>query len=323
MSRINKNYDIIGDIHGHASTLIQLLKDLGYEKNGAGIFSHKERKAVFLGDFIDRGKEESMVVNIVKPMIDNGHALAVMGNHEFNAICYHTNHPQTEEPLREHSAKNTKGHQAFLDEYPVGDKKTTDVINWFKTLPLFIELDGFRVIHACWHDGTLEGIKPHLNADNTIPDDLFVKASEVGSNEYDAIETLLKGIEISLPEGSFFKDKGGTSRTDIRIKWWTDDVKTYRDYAQVPDNQLDSIPNLTLPDTSIYPEYSSTNLPVFVGHYWFSGIPEILKHNIACLDYSVASKEKLVCYRWNKGDTNLTNKQFVQVDCVESTNDLQ
>jgi len=323
MSSINDNYDIIGDIHGHASTLIQLLKDLGYKKDGTGIFSHKERKVVFLGDFIDRGKEESLVINIVKPMIDNGHALAVMGNHEFNAICYHTNHPQTEKPLREHSARNTKTHQAFLDEYPVGDKKTTDVINWFKSLPLFIELDGFRVIHACWHDQTLEGIKPQLNTDNTLPDNLFIKASEVGSSEYDAIETLLKGIEIPLPEGSQFADKDGNVRTDIRIKWWKEGAKTYRDYAQVPDNQLPNMPDIVLPKAIINPEYSITNKPVFVGHYWFSGIPKILKSNVACLDYSVANKEKLVCYRWNKGDTSLANSQFVQVDCVENTNDLQ
>jgi len=317
MSNINNNYDIIGDIHGHASTLIQLLKSLGYEKDESGVFSHQERKAVFLGDFIDRGIEEESVIKIVKPMIESGHAKAVMGNHEFNAICYHTYHPQTEIPLREHSARNIKTHQAFLDEYPVGDKKTIDVINWFKTLPLFIELDGFRVIHACWHDQTLKGIKPQLNADNTLPDDLFVKASEVGSREYDAIEILLKGIEITLPEGSQFFDKDGNVRTDIRIKWWKEGAITYRDFAQVPDNQSHSIPDVVLPKTVINPEYSIMNKPVFVGHYWFSGVPKILKSNVACLDYSVANKEKLVCYRWNEGDTSLVNSQFVQVDCIE------
>lgn len=323
MSNIKEQYDIIGDIHGYASTLIQLLKDLGYEKNGSGIFSHNERKVVFLGDFIDRGKEESSVINIVRPMIDNGLALAVMGNHEFNAICYHTNHPATAKPLRVHSPKNTKGHQAFLDEYPVGDEETQDVIDWFKTLPLFIELDGFRVIHACWHDETLEEIKPQLNRDNTLSDNLFIEACEAGSSEYDAIETLLKGIEISLPEGSQFADKDGNIRTDIRVKWWREGAKTYRDYAQVPDNQLHNIPDTVLPKAIINPEYSITNKPVFVGHYWFSGIPKILKSNVACLDYSIGNKEKLVCYRWNKGDKNLVNNQFVQVDCVENTNDLQ
>ena len=323
MKNKNGNYDIIGDIHGHASTLICLLEKLGYALDDEGVYSYQDRQIVFLGDFIDRGKEESSVIKIVRPMIDNGHALAVMGNHEFNAICYHTNHSVTAKPLREHSSKNTKGHQAFLNEYPVGAEITHDVINWFKRLPLFIELGGFRVIHACWHDETLQGIKPQLNVDNTFPDDLFVKASEVCSREYDAIEALLKGIEIPLPEGSQFSDKDGNVRRDIRIKWWKEGAKTYRDYAQVPDKQLHNIPDAVLPKTVINPEYSIVNKPVFVGHYWFSGVPKILKSNVACLDYSVANKEKLVCYRWNEGDTSLANSQFVQVDCVENTNDLQ
>ena len=40
----------------------------------------------------------------------------------------------------------------------------------------------------------------------------------------------------------------------------------------------------------------------------------MLKKNVACLDYSVANKEKLVCYRWNEGDTELSNDNFMMVD---------
>ena len=47
-------YDIIGDIHGHADTLIQLLQKLGYKKNKQGAFQHPTRKVFFVGDFIDR-----------------------------------------------------------------------------------------------------------------------------------------------------------------------------------------------------------------------------------------------------------------------------
>ena len=318
MSFKNNNYDIIGDIHGHATTLVHLLEKLGYTLT-KGIYSHQNRKVIFLGDFIDRGTEESSVINIVRPMIDNGHALAVMGNHEFNAICYHTNHPVTAEPLRKHSLNNTKGHQAFLDEYPINNEITTDVINWFKTLPLFIELEAFRVIHACWHDQTLEGIIPQLNSHNTLPDDLFIKASVVDSKELDAVETLLKGIEIPLPDGFQFPDKDGNVRTNTRIKWWKEGAKTYRDYAQVPNIQLHNIPDIVLPKTVINPEYPMNNKPVFIGHYWFTGTPEILKSNVACLDYSIANKEKLVCYRWNDGDTKLKNSQFIQADFIEKS----
>ena len=47
-------YDLIGDIHGHADALQQLLGNLGYTQQKGG-YRHPERRAIFLGDFIDRG----------------------------------------------------------------------------------------------------------------------------------------------------------------------------------------------------------------------------------------------------------------------------
>jgi len=62
---------------------------------------------------------------------------------------------------------------------------------------------------------------------------LKVKASIEGNKEFMAIETLLKGTEISLPDGESFMDKDNNKRTRIRIKWWAKGAKTYRDYALV------------------------------------------------------------------------------------------
>ena len=45
-------YDIIGDIHGHAAELKALLEKLGYREQD-GAYRHPDRRAVFLGDFID------------------------------------------------------------------------------------------------------------------------------------------------------------------------------------------------------------------------------------------------------------------------------
>ncbi len=45
-----------------------------------------ERKVIFLGDFIDRGPKIRQVLEIVRPMIEGGKALTVMGNHELNAL---------------------------------------------------------------------------------------------------------------------------------------------------------------------------------------------------------------------------------------------
>jgi hypothetical protein len=99
-------YDLIGDIHGHADELISLLEQLGYGSN-LGHYSHPSRKAVFVGDFIDRGPQIRETLAVVRPMVQRGSALAVMGNHEFNALCYHTPDPhQSGSFLRPHSVKN-------------------------------------------------------------------------------------------------------------------------------------------------------------------------------------------------------------------------
>ena len=109
------SYDIIGDIHGHAGSLATLLDTLGYTLVD-GVRRHPTRKAIFLGDFIDRGPQQRGVIRIVRPMIDSGTALAVMGNHEFNAICYATPRPGGGF-LREHNAKNYQQHRVFLEAY--------------------------------------------------------------------------------------------------------------------------------------------------------------------------------------------------------------
>ena len=83
-------YDVIGDIHGHLAKLEALLVRLGYVQFG-GVWTPPEgRMALFLGDLIDRGPEQVAVVRTVRAMVEAGHALCLMGNHEYNAIAYAT-----------------------------------------------------------------------------------------------------------------------------------------------------------------------------------------------------------------------------------------
>ena len=62
-------YELIGDIHGHAAALQQLLGKLGYARH-KGVYRHSERQAIFLGDFFDRGPKIRETLEIVRPMID-------------------------------------------------------------------------------------------------------------------------------------------------------------------------------------------------------------------------------------------------------------
>lgn len=56
MIRKKSNYDIIGDIHGYASKLEDLLKSMGYQINDQGFYQHSDRTVIFVGDFVDRWK---------------------------------------------------------------------------------------------------------------------------------------------------------------------------------------------------------------------------------------------------------------------------
>ena len=194
-------YDIIGDIHGHGTALAELIEKLNY-KEQSGVYQHPERKAIFVGDFIDRGSEHKKALTICRSMVEQGSALAVMGNHEFNAICYATPDPeQSGTFLRKHSELNRNAHQAFLDEYPLGSAEHKEAIDWFRTLPLFLDLGDIRVIHAVWHHQSLANIKPWLNIDNCLFSGGYIEASRQDTDLYNAVENLLKGIEYRLPEG--------------------------------------------------------------------------------------------------------------------------
>jgi protein phosphatase len=76
-------FDIIGDVHGCYDELHTLLTELGYEINSHFEARHPEgRKAVFLGDLVDRGPKIPEVLKLVMTMTGAGQALAVPGNHD-------------------------------------------------------------------------------------------------------------------------------------------------------------------------------------------------------------------------------------------------
>ena len=168
------------------------------------------------------------------------------------------------------------------------------------------------MIHAAWIEEYQAVLKPYLTENNCLTDELVIRASRKGSAEFVALEALCKGLEIELPEGHGFKDKHGARRTGIRIRWWknlTD--STYKDVALVPEDASDSIPDLPIEQLNLR-EKGYTGVPVFFGHYWFSGQPEPVANNIACVDYSAGKSgdTPLVAYRW-EGEAVLTKAGFM------------
>jgi protein phosphatase len=85
-------FDVIGDVHGCRSELEALLTRLGWtllrDELGRPVDAvHPEaRRALFLGDLVDRGPDSPGVLRLVMGMVGAGHALAVPGNHEHKLV---------------------------------------------------------------------------------------------------------------------------------------------------------------------------------------------------------------------------------------------
>ena len=301
------NFDVIGDVHGEYDKLVELLSHLGYSESD-GAWAHPSRTAIFVGDLIDRGPKQLETVHLVRAMVESGGAQCILGNHEFNAIAWVTPDPEDSGKfLRDHHKPgNREQHQAFLDVVE-GTRKQRDITDWFKTLPLWLDLPGLRIVHACWHEESMDVLRPVLGPNQTLTEEAILWGSRQGHRVYEALEVVCKGPEVALPPGISFADKGGKVRHEVRVRWWQEDLSTYRTAAIGPPDDMAMIPDVALPEEWKAHPYSGP--PVLFGHYWFTGKPEVISARFACLDYSVASGGPLVAYRWD-GESELSSDKL-------------
>ena len=326
---MNSSIDFIGDIHGHYDELVVLLKKLGYqEQGGAYRFPDNARTVVFLGDYIDRGSRVRETVNLVRAMRDAGSAVALMGNHEFNALSFWHENGAGGRPLksirggylREHSFNKVAIHVKTVESYSGRKAEFLEMLDFLKTLPFYLETESFRAQHACFDLNSVQILKDmSLRAftDGNF-DELIARANdqynEYEDSLYEPFSLLLKGPELDLPDGLTFRDAEGVLRKRTRLRWWID-----------PKNanlqELSFQPGVELPPVEVPQEiheldfYGENERPVFFGHYWLTGFPELIRDNVCCLDYSVAGYRgdgRLVAYRFD-GEQKLDNRKFVSV----------
>jgi hypothetical protein len=282
---------------------------MGYGLSERGHYYHPYRQAVFVGDYIDRGKNSKEVVQIVRAMQENGSAIALMGNHEYNALCFHTK-GSGGEYLRPRTNQNIKQHCATLHSFE-NDGFLNETLEWIKQLPLFWEDDHLRVVHACWDPRQLEVLKQHFGG-NTFEMGLLETSTKEGNPLYEAIEIVLKGKELLLPEGITFLDKDKHPRKEIRVKWWEDSFgKSYQELAVKPEDVKNLSNAHKVEHVSNNLSYPANEKPVFFGHYWLEDKqPKLQASNVCCVDYSIAKEGILVAYRFD-GEKELSEKKFI------------
>ncbi|HEU4400511.1 MAG TPA: AAA family ATPase [Candidatus Polarisedimenticolia bacterium] len=151
-------FDIIGDVHGCAAELIALLRRLGYERpSSRRAFRHPGgRRAVFVGDLVDRGPRIVEAARLTMRMVAEETALCVPGNHEAALLSCLDGGDVTRSPglllsLRQIDALGAARRRRFLAE----------LRSFVAALPSHLVLDGGRlaVAHA--------GLKPeHIGRDS-------------------------------------------------------------------------------------------------------------------------------------------------------------
>jgi len=143
--------DVVGDVHGELHALQALLAHLGYDEDGG----HPEgRHLVFVGDLCDRGPDSPGVIELVQRLAQAGRALVTLGNHEINLL----------------RGDRKDGNDWFWSEFGARDAKyeprahlpperREGVIAFLRSLPLALERDDLRVVHAAWDSASIAQLR--------------------------------------------------------------------------------------------------------------------------------------------------------------------
>ena len=310
-----RGYDIIGDVHGCALTVERLLDQMGYRKK-AGVWQHANRQALFLGDIIDRGPRIREALHLVRDMVEAGSARCIMGNHEFNALCWATPAPADSGRafMREHNERHHRLIGDTLDQFADWPDEWQAFLDWFYELPLFLDCHEIRLVHACWDDRLIQPFRAQ-HPDGCIDRDFLLAAGQWGSFESQTLDRLLRGTDMRLPDGISMTGKDGFTRGSFRTKYWEESPRTYGDVVFQPDALPEEVAALELSEEqkAALQIYRPEDPILFVGHYWQQGAPQPIRPNLACLDYSAVKYGKLVAYRWD-GERRLNPDHFVWVD---------
>jgi hypothetical protein len=247
-------FDIIGDVHGNLPALLALGRDLGYDV--AAGWDHPEgRVPVFLGDLVDRGPYSLATAEHVLGLVAARRAFCLLGNHEYNLAAWSLGLPGWEKPKRSNAPT--------VADALARPERWRPVVSAAMALPLALELPGLRLVHASWHQPSLEALSAAGHAPASPPPArtgldrraatlslleaaIRVPAVFAPAPEAEARGPLLSGWgmapglrasgrgEPDLPHEILMKgherdapepfaDSDGHLRTEMRVTWWQED----------------------------------------------------------------------------------------------------
>ena len=304
--------DIIGDVHGEYDVLNRLLDVLGYDAHGR---SPDGRRLVFLGDLIDRGPDSPAVVDQVMRMVHEGRAQCLLGNHELNILL----------------ARPLPGNGWFIQPNPVektgefhsrrvSPDRIDEYIDFFASMPLVLENESLRLVHACWHPPSVRRIRRDAATGRSITGlyreyelDVRKKLHEAELAHMVEEENMFYSVALDDPDWSAEvlpahaeAEVIGQNGNPIRV--------LTTGAVDVAEKPFFAVGHWRMADRARWWDRYDDEVPVIIGHFWrrfdnaaerisgvfgkdiFEGIPShawMGRHrNVYCVDYSVGQLHK-------------------------------
>lgn len=293
--------DFVGDVHGELEALELLLQNLGYARDG----SHPDgRRLVFLGDLVDRGPDSLGVVRRVRGLMEAGVAQCIVGNHELNLLLGKRRAGNEwfyglEQRLR--LGKSEAGSGPVIPQRRVGHRERTELLLFIQRLPLALEREDVRAVHACWSGERVEELRGERRG---LADFFYARERELT----DAYKERMRAEGRPVPEGPLRHERdvwldterqnrnpvtaltsglerpaeepfkaGGQLRFVRRVRWW---------------NEYDEAPAVVF--GHYWRALDEAHKPVKRGPYLFEGLdwrePLGPRRNCWCLDLGAGAR---------------------------------
>jgi hypothetical protein len=302
-------YDVVSDVdHPHA--LERLLHRLDYRFDH-GSWTHPDgRIPVILGGAVDRHGATRSCAPMLQELVDSGSALMTLGPEELAALERHVSR-------RRQRVLVHAGAVADSPEHEVPDTDDAGLGEWFRSVPLWLDLPGLRVVHGCWSDGDVELLRDALDGNCLVDDEHF--ESVISSPRHRrAVRTLLSGATIELPEHLWCRGARGEIVRSARFRWWSHGSMTLRERAMLPPGctTLDGRFPAVLDDTPVRPgapALAPGGTPVVISRCVGVAGPLLLSPSVLCLGEVGRGVAGPIAYRWS-GETGLDATNLVRLD---------
>jgi hypothetical protein len=302
--------DIVGDIHGEIDALKDLLGHLGYEADGVHPLG---RRLVFIGDLTDRGPDSPALINVVSGLVARGLAQCLLGNHELNLLREARKEGNGWYFKESHDRRKGK----FLDSRPIAADRRADVTEFLSRLPLALERDDLRLVHAAWHSMSIAAIR--LSTTSVL--ELYQKhhARAVGLGNDTGLSFRAKAEEGQWGEGLSNPDVSVSMLPAIAaLDALYQDANPVRivtsGLERIAETPFFASGKWRMVNRSRWWDEYHEDIPVIVGHYWrwptgssrdalSNGEPDLFdglapqqwfgaRRNVFCVDFAVGARYK-------------------------------